>query len=51
FLAPVAVATTVPLQALRGDLAGWQVSACLGVGAASVVVALRVWRAGISGLA
>jgi ABC-2 type transport system permease protein len=47
FVVPVAVATTVPLQALRGDLAGWQVLLFLGVGAVSVLVAARIWRAGI----
>jgi ABC-2 type transport system permease protein len=47
FVVPIAVATTVPLQALRGDLHGWQVLLFLGVGAASVLVAARVWRAGL----
>jgi ABC-2 type transport system permease protein len=47
FVVPVAVATTVPLQALRGDLRGPQALLFLGVGAASLLVALRVWRAGL----
>ena len=47
FLIPVAVATTVPLQALRGDLAPWQVLLFLGVGAASFLAASRFWKAGI----
>jgi ABC-2 type transport system permease protein len=47
FVVPVAVATTVPLQALRGDLAWWQVLLFLGVGTASLLVATRVWRAGV----
>jgi ABC-2 type transport system permease protein len=47
FVVPVAVATTVPLQALRGDLAWWQVLGFLGVGLASVLAASRIWRAGI----
>jgi ABC-2 type transport system permease protein len=47
FLIPVAVATTVPLQALRGDLAPWQVLFFLAIGAASFLVASRVWKAGI----
>jgi ABC-2 type transport system permease protein len=47
FLVPVAVATTVPLQALRGDLTGWQVLLFLGVGAASLLVASRIWKAGV----
>ena len=47
FVVPVAVATTVPLQALRGDLAAWQIGVFLAVSAASLWVAARVWRAGI----
>jgi ABC-2 type transport system permease protein len=47
FVIPIAVATTVPLQALRGDLAWWQVVLFLGVGLASLQVALLVWRAGV----
>jgi ABC-2 type transport system permease protein len=47
FLIPVAVATTVPLQALRGDLTPWQILLYLGVGAASFLVASRVWKAGV----
>jgi ABC-2 type transport system permease protein len=47
FVVPIAVATTVPLQGLRGELGGWQVLMFLGIGAASVLVASRVWRFGI----
>jgi ABC-2 type transport system permease protein len=47
FVIPIALATTVPLQALRGDLNGWQMLLFLGVSAASFLVASRVWRAGI----
>lgn len=47
FVVPIAVATTVPLQALRGDLQAWQVFAFLGISAASVFVASRVWKAGV----
>ncbi len=47
FVVPIAVATTVPLQALRGDLQGWQIVLFLGVSVASVFVALRIWKAGI----
>ena len=47
FVIPIAVATTVPLQALRGDLNGWQILLFLGVSAASFLVASRVWKAGI----
>ncbi|HEY3344834.1 MAG TPA: ABC-2 family transporter protein [Anaerolineaceae bacterium] len=47
FLVPVAVATTVPMQALRGDLTGWQVLLFIGISAASFLVAARVWMAGV----
>lgn len=47
FLVPIAVATTIPLQALRGDLNPWQILLFLGVGAASFLVASRIWKAGI----
>jgi len=47
FVIPVAVATTVPLQALRGELLWWQVLLFLGVGAASTQVARFVWRSGV----
>jgi len=47
FIVPVAVATTVPLQALRGDLTPWQILLFLGVGVGSVLVARLVWRAGV----
>src|SRR5919108_1057612 len=39
FVIPIAVATTVPLQALRGDLHGWQVLLFVGVSAASFAIA------------
>lgn len=47
FVIPIAVATTVPLQALRGDLSPWQTLGFLGVGCASLLVATRVWREGV----
>jgi ABC-2 type transport system permease protein len=47
FVVPIAVATTVPLQALRGDLSGRQVLLFLGVGALSLLVARQVWQAGV----
>ncbi len=47
FLVPIAVATTVPMQALRGQLGGWQVLFFLGVGAAAFLIAMRVWKAGV----
>ncbi len=47
FVVPVAVATTVPLQALRGDLSGWQILLFFGVSLACFLVASRVWKAGV----
>ena len=47
FIIPIAVATTVPLQALRGDLNGAQVLMFLGISAASVFISSQVWRAGV----
>jgi ABC-2 type transport system permease protein len=47
FVIPVAVATTVPLQALRGELNGWQILLFVGVSAASFLLASRVWKAGV----
>ena len=47
FIVPVAVATTVPLQALRGDLTGWNVALFLAISAACFLVASRIWKAGV----
>jgi len=47
FVIPVAVATTVPLQALRGELNINQIILFLGVGVASFLIASRVWKAGL----
>lgn len=47
FIIPIAVATTIPLQALRGELNVTQVFIFLGVSLASFVIASRVWKAGL----
>ena len=47
YLVPIAVATTVPVQGLRGDLSGSQVALFLGIGLVAFLVATRVWRAGV----
>lgn len=47
FVVPIAVATTVPVQALRGELSAAQVLLFVGVGAASLMVASQVWRFGV----
>ena len=47
FLIPIAVATTVPLQALRQELGTSQVLMFLGIGVASFLIASQVWKAGL----
>lgn len=47
FIIPIAVATTIPLQALRGDLTGWKVGLFIGVGVLSFLIASQVWRFGV----
>lgn len=47
FLIPIAVATTIPLQALRQELGTSQVFMFLGIGIASFVIASQVWKAGL----
>lgn len=47
FVVPVAVATTIPLQALRGELSGGQILLFVLVSLASFAVASLVWKAGV----
>jgi ABC-2 type transport system permease protein len=47
FVVPIAVATTVPLQALRGELGPWEVLLFLGISAACFLIASRIWKAGV----
>jgi ABC-2 type transport system permease protein len=47
FIIPIAVATTVPLQALRGELGVNQMLIFFMVGILSFVVASQVWKAGL----
>jgi ABC-2 type transport system permease protein len=47
FLVPIAVATTIPLQALRGELTFLQVLLFIGISIASFLVASRIWKAGV----
>jgi ABC-2 type transport system permease protein len=47
FIIPIALATTVPLQALRGDLGPTQVATFIGVSAASLFISSKVWKAGV----
>jgi ABC-2 type transport system permease protein len=47
FIVPIAVATTIPLQALRGDLSAPQVIIFFFVGVLSFIIASQVWKAGL----
>jgi ABC-2 type transport system permease protein len=47
FIIPIAVATTVPLQALRGDLTSNQIIIFLMVAVVSFMIASRVWKSGL----
>jgi ABC-2 type transport system permease protein len=47
FLIPIAIATTIPLQALRQELAGTQAIMFIGIGVASFLIASQVWKAGL----
>jgi ABC-2 type transport system permease protein len=47
YLIPIAVATTVPLQGLRGDLDPLTILLFIGSGVAGFWVASRIWKVGI----
>jgi len=47
YLVPIAVATTVPLRALRGELGLGQILLFFSVGLAAFWIASRVWKAGV----
>jgi ABC-2 type transport system permease protein len=47
FVIPIAVATTVPLQALRGELDPGRILMFLAIGMASFLVASQVWKTGL----
>jgi ABC-2 type transport system permease protein len=47
FIVPIALATTVPVQALQGELPWWQVLLFVLVAVVVVAAALRIWRAGL----
>jgi ABC-2 type transport system permease protein len=47
FVIPIAVATTIPLQGLRGDLSINSVLMFISIGIVSFLVASRVWKAGL----
>jgi ABC-2 type transport system permease protein len=47
FVIPIAVATTVPIQALRGELSWWQIVAALLAGVIAAFLSAQLWKAGI----
>ncbi|HEY3341865.1 MAG TPA: ABC-2 family transporter protein [Anaerolineae bacterium] len=47
FVIPIAIATTVPLQALRGELVWWQVIVFFLAGGVAVFLSSQIWRAGV----
>jgi ABC-2 type transport system permease protein len=47
FIIPIAVATTIPLQALRGDLSPSRALMFVAIGVASFLVASQVWKRGL----
>jgi ABC-2 type transport system permease protein len=47
FVIPIGVATTIPLQALRGELQGVQMLGFLLIGVVVVLVSSRIWKAGV----
>lgn len=47
FVIPIAIATTIPLQALRGELEGWQIAAALGAAGLAVFLSAQLWKAGV----
>jgi ABC-type uncharacterized transport system permease subunit len=44
---PIAVATTVPLQGLRGELTLSRVFMFIAIGIASFLIASQVWKRGL----
>jgi ABC-2 type transport system permease protein len=47
FIVPIGLATTIPVQALRGELGPQQVILYLAIGILTLLVASQVWRIGI----
>lgn len=47
FVVPIAVATTIPLQGLRGDLDVARMFMFLGIGIISFLIASQVWKRGL----
>jgi len=47
YIVPIGLATTVPVQALRGELTGWNVLVFIGVSVVAFFIATRVWKVGV----
>lgn len=47
FIIPIALAVTVPMQALIGAFSGWQVLGYFCLGMATFAAALLIWKAGV----
>jgi ABC-2 type transport system permease protein len=47
FIIPIALATTIPVQALRGDLGTNQIISFFGISILSVIIASQIWRVGV----
>lgn len=47
FIVPIALATTIPLQALRGELGWWQIVLAVAAGAVAFIISRTVWNAGV----
>jgi len=47
YIVPIGLATTVPVQALRGELTGWNVLIFIGVSVVGLFIASQVWRIGV----
>ena len=47
FIIPIALATTIPIQALRGDLKIQQAAIFFGVSLAGFVIASQMWKVGV----
>ena len=47
YLVPIALATSIPLMGLRGELSGLQVMVFIGIGLGALLIASRVWKAGV----
>jgi ABC-2 type transport system permease protein len=47
FIIPIGLATTVPVQGLRGELTFWNVLVFLLVGVAAFFIASKVWKTGV----